>query len=55
LAGNDVGDAEIRLEWEASGDWFPWSAAGKPPEQWKACFTHVAKAMTAAAPKLRIG
>ena len=50
LAANGVGDAEIRLGWEASGDWFPWSAAGKPADQWKACFTHVAKAMKGAAP-----
>lgn len=55
LAANGVGDAEIRLGWEASGDWFPWSAAGKPAEQWKACFTRVAKAMKSAAPNLRIG
>ncbi|MGD9895021.1 MAG: hypothetical protein AB7I59_01555 [Geminicoccaceae bacterium] len=55
LAANGVGDAEIRLGWEASGDWFPWTAVGRPPEQWKACFTHVAKAMKAAAPRLRIG
>jgi hypothetical protein len=55
LAANGVGDAEIRLGWEASGDWFPWSAAGKPPEQWKACFVRVAKAMKGAAPNLRIG
>ena len=41
LAANGVGDAEIRLGWEASGDWFPWSAAGKPADQWKACFTRV--------------
>ena len=40
-----VPNAEIRLGWEASGDWFPWSAAGKPAEQWKACFVHVARAM----------
>ena len=45
LAANGVGDAEIRLGWEASGDWFPWSAAGKPADQWKSCFTHIAKAM----------
>jgi hypothetical protein len=55
LAANGAGDAEIRLGWEASGDWFPWSAAGKSPEQWKSCFTRVAKAMKAGAPKLRIG
>ena len=55
LAANGAGDAEIRLGWEATGDWFPWSAAGKPAEQWKACFTNVAKAMKAAAPNLRVG
>lgn len=55
LAANGVGDAEIRLGWEASGDWFPWSAAGKSPEQWKSCFTRIAKAMKTGAPNLRIG
>jgi hypothetical protein len=55
LAANGAGDAEIRLGWEASGDWFPWSAAGKPAAQWKSCFTHVARAMKSAAPNLRIG
>jgi hypothetical protein len=55
LAANGVGDAEIRLGWEASGDWFPWSAAGKPADQWKSCFTHIAKAMKGQASGLRIG
>ena len=55
LAQNGAGDAEIRLGWEASGDWYPWSAPGKPADQWKACFTRVAKAMKAGAPGLRIG
>jgi hypothetical protein len=55
LAANGVGDAEIRLGWEASGDWFPWSAAGKPADQWKACFTNIAKAMKGQANGLRIG
>ncbi len=55
LAANGVGNAEIRLGWEASGDWYPWTAAGKSPEQWKSCFTRVAKAMKSAAPGLRIG
>ena len=55
LAANGVGDAEIRLGWEASGDWFPWSAAGKPADQWKACFTNIAKAMKGQASGLRIG
>ena len=55
LAANGGGDAEIRLGWEASGDWYPWTAAGKPADQWKTCFTRVAKAMKSAAPNLRIG
>jgi hypothetical protein len=54
LANNGVGDAEIRLGWEANGDWFPWSAAGKPAEQWKQCFTRVANAMKGEAGGLRI-
>ena len=55
LASNGAGNAEIRLGWEASGDWYPWSAAGKPADQWKSCFTRVAKAMKSGAPGLRIG
>jgi hypothetical protein len=54
LVNNGVGDAEIRLGWEANGDWFPWSAAGKPADQWKNCFTSVAKAMKDEAGSLRI-
>ena len=55
LGANGAGDAEIRLGWEASGDWFPWTAAGKPADQWKACFTRVARAMKSGAGNLRIG
>ena len=44
LSANGVGDAEIRLGWEANGDWFPWTAAGKPADQWKQCFTRAASA-----------
>ncbi|HEX6016101.1 MAG TPA: hypothetical protein VFY87_30720, partial [Geminicoccaceae bacterium] len=44
LSGNGVGDAEIRLGWEANGDWFPWTAVGKPADQWKQCFTRAASA-----------
>jgi hypothetical protein len=51
---NGAGDARIRLGWEANGDWFPWSAAGKPADQWKACFTRIARAMLSAAPNLKI-
>ncbi|MGD9740980.1 MAG: hypothetical protein AB7U48_16460, partial [Bauldia sp.] len=55
LVANGVGDAEIRLGWEASGDWFAWTAVGKPADQWKSCFTHVARAMKAVSPRFRIG
>ena len=55
LVNNGVGDAEIRLGWEASGDSFAWTAVGKPADQWKTCFTRVARAMKSAAPSLRIG
>ena len=51
LAANGVGDAEIRLGWEASNALFPWTAVGHPAEQWKACFTNAAKAMKAGSPR----
>jgi hypothetical protein len=54
LAANGLGDAEIRLGWEASGDWFPWSINFVNPAEWVQCFTRVAKAMKGAAPGLRI-
>lgn len=54
LAANGAGDAEIRLGWEANGDWFPWKAAGVSATTWKSCFTRVANAMKSAAPNLRI-
>ena len=55
LAANGVGDAEIRLGWEASNASFRGPRWGKPAEQWKDCFTNVAKAMKAGGPDLRIG
>jgi hypothetical protein len=54
LATNGAGDAEIRLGWEANGDWFPWSASSSTATTWKTCFTRVANAMKSAAPNLRI-
>lgn len=54
LVNNGVGDAEIRLGWEASGDWFAWTAVGKPADQWKTCFTRVAKAIKSVSPRFRI-
>ena len=54
LAANGVGDAEIRLGWEASNGSYPWTAVGKSPDQWKACFTNAANALKAGSPSLRI-
>jgi hypothetical protein len=54
LAANGVGDAELRLGWEATNRSFPWTAVGKPAEQWKACFTNAAVALKAGSPALRI-
>ena len=54
LRANGVGDAEIRLGWEASNAGYPWTAVGKSATQWKACFTSAAKALKAGSPSLRI-
>ncbi len=54
LAANGVGDAEIRLGWEASNASFPWTAVGQSASQWIACFTNAANAMKAGSPDLRI-
>jgi hypothetical protein len=54
LVANGAGDAEIRLGWEANGDWFPWSAAGKPADQWKACFTRIAQVFKSQSGAFRI-
>jgi hypothetical protein len=54
LTANGVGDAEIRLGWEATNKSFPWTAVGKSATQWKACFTKAAEALKAGAPNLRI-
>jgi hypothetical protein len=54
LVANGVGDAELRLGWEPNSRDKPWTAAGKPPEQWKACFANAARALKGAGPNLRI-
>jgi hypothetical protein len=53
LAANGVGNAEIRLGWEANGDWYPWTAVGQP-ELWRRCFTRIARVMKAVSPSFRI-
>jgi hypothetical protein len=53
LRDNDAADDEIRLGWEANGDWFPWTAVGQP-YAWKQCFTRIAKIMKEVSPSFRI-
>lgn len=54
LAANGVGNAEIRLGWEANGSWYPWTAVGRSAGDWKACFTNAARALKQGGPELRI-
>ncbi len=54
LVANGVGDAELRLGWEPNSRDKPWTAADKPPEQWRACFANAARAIKGAAPGIRI-
>jgi hypothetical protein len=54
LVSAGVGDAEIRLGWEPNSRDKPWTAAGKPPEQWRQCFVNAANALKETAPDLRI-
>ena len=54
LAANGVGDAEIRLGWEATNSSFVWTAVNRPAELWKACFTNAAKALKSGSQALRI-
>ena len=54
LVDNGLGDAEIRLGWEANNDSYPWTAVGRSADQWKACFTNAAKAIKAGGSRLRI-
>lgn len=54
LASNGVGNAEIRLGWEANGSWYPWTAVGRSASDWKACFTNAARALKLGSPELRI-
>lgn len=54
LAANGVGDAEVRLGWEANNRSYPWTAVDRPADQWKACFTNAAEAIKAGGPDLRV-
>ncbi len=54
LRASGVGDAEIRLGWEANNAGYPWTAVGKSAKQWKDCFTSAAKALKSGSSALRI-
>ena len=54
LVLNGLGGIQIRLGWEANGDWFPWTAVGKSAEEWKQCYTRVALAMKSAAARAEL-
>ena len=53
LSANGGGSSEIRLGWEGNGNWFPWAVNGQP-EQWKQCFTRIAKIFKAVNSAYRI-
>ena len=42
-AASGLGDAEIRLGWEANNAGYPWTAVGNRPTQWQSCFTKAAR------------
>jgi hypothetical protein len=44
LVGAGLEDAIVRIGWEFDGDWFSWSARGRPAE-YASCFRHVVDAM----------
>ena len=53
LSQQGLGNAHIRLGWEASGDWYPWSI-GNQAEAYKACFRRAAFALRSEALGLQI-
>lgn len=53
LKSHGLGDAIIRLGWEANGSGFPWFA-GKQPDAYKSCFKRQVKNLKSQAPGLKI-
>ena len=49
IADHGLGDAIIRLGWEANGDWYPWRASVNP-EAWKAYFRRIVGIMRSVQP-----
>lgn len=54
LTANGVGDAELRVGWEANNTSYPWTAVNRSATQWRACFASVAAALKSGAPNARI-
>ena len=51
IADYGLGNAIIRLGWEANGDWYPWRAS-VDPEAWKAYYRRIVTIMRSVQPKL---
>jgi Big-like domain-containing protein/glycosyl hydrolase family 26 len=51
IADKGLGNAIIRLGWEANGDWYPWKAS-TDPTAWKAFFRRIVGVMRAVQPKV---
>ena len=51
MVDDGLGDAIIRLGWEANGDWYPWRAS-VDPEAWKAYFKRIVGVMRSVQPKV---
>jgi hypothetical protein len=51
IADKGLGNAVIRLGWEANGDWYPWKAS-TDPTSWKAFFRRIVGVMRAVQPKV---
>ena len=51
IADKGLGEAIIRLGWEANGDWYPWKAS-TDPEAWKAFFRRIVGVMRAVQPQV---
>jgi hypothetical protein len=51
IADKGLGNAVIRLGWEANGDWYPWKASTNPTA-WKAFFRRIVGVMRSVQPKV---
>ena len=51
IADHGLGNAIIRIGWEANGDWYPWRAS-VDPEAWKAYYRRIVTIMRSVQPKV---